>query len=412
MSKWASSLTKAAVIRRRFYPGRDFRRALNIEELRQIARRRAPAFAFEYLEGGAEDELALARNCQAFDRWRFVPRTLVDTTGRQLATTVFGTAQPLPLVIAPTGLNGVLRQGGDLALARAARAAGIPFCLSTVANARPGEIVAGAGGRLWMQLYALNVPELVADVVARADEAGCEALVFTTDANVFGSREWDRRSFTSPGRLSARMLLDAALHPRWALDVLVPHGLPRFVNVMDFLPPEARSAKSGVSRIPTLFAPSINWDDVARLRERWTRRLIIKGILDPADVEQAVRLGCDGVVLSNHGGRQLDAAMAPIEILPEVARAFGQRITIFVDGGFRRGSQVLKAIALGAHAVMLGRATLYGLTAGGETGVSHALGILSTEMDRVLGQLGCRSLADLSPAMLREGEPTRLPPSA
>jgi len=359
------------------------------------------------VEGGAEDELALARNRQAFDRWRFVPRTLVDTTGRQLATSVFGQQQPLPLVIAPTGLNGVLRRNGDLALARMAATAGIPFCLSTVSNARPGDIVAGAGGRVWMQLYVLNVPALVDDIVTRAEAAGCEALVFTTDANVFGSREWDRRSFRAPGRLRPRMLLDAALHPRWALDVLVPHGLPRFVNVMDFLPPEARSAKDGVSRIPTLFPASIDWDDVARLRDRWRRRLVIKGILDPADVERAVRLGCDGVVLTNHGGRQLDTAMAPLEILPEVARAFRDKITIFVDSGFRRGSDVLKAIALGAHAVMIGRATLYGLAAGGEAGAGHALGILHSEMDRVLGQLGCRSLAELGPAMLREGEPTR-----
>jgi (S)-mandelate dehydrogenase len=336
-----------------------------------------------------------------------VPRTLVDTTGRHLRTTLFGTEQALPLVVAPTGLNGVLRRDGDLALARAAAAAGIPFCLSTVANARPAEIVEGAGGRVWMQLYALNVPALVEDVVARAEAAGCEALVFTTDANVFGSREWDRRSFAGPGALRLRMLLEAALHPRWALDVVVPHGLPRFVNVMDFLPPEARSAKSGVSRIPTLFAPSICWDDVARLRDRWPRRLVIKGVLDPADVERAVRLGCDGVVLTNHGGRQLDTAMAAIEVLPEVARAFRERITIFVDGGFRRGSEVLKAIALGAHAVMIGRATLYGLAAGGEPGARHALAILASEADRVLGQLGCRSLADLSPAMLREGEPAR-----
>ncbi len=375
--------------------------------MRRIARRHLPAFAFEYLEGGAEDELALARNRQAFDRWRFLPRTLVDTTGRHLRTTLFGVEQPSPLVIAPTGLNGVLRHDGDLQLARAAAAAGIAFCLSTVSNARPDEVVAGSGGRVWMQLYVLNVPALVDDIVARADAAGCEALVFTTDANVFGSREWDRRSFRAPGSLSLRRLLDAAAHPRWALDVAVPHGLPRFVNVMDFLPPEARSAKAGVSRIPTLFPASIDWDDVARLRDRWPRRLLIKGILDPADVERAVRLGCDGVVLSNHGGRQLDTTLAPIEVLAEIARAWRDRITILIDSGFRRGSDVAKAIALGAHGVMIGRATLYGLAAGGEAGATHALAILHSELDRVLGQLGCRSLADLGPALLREGEPTR-----
>jgi (S)-mandelate dehydrogenase len=262
-----------------------------------------------------------------------------------------------------------------------------------------------------MQLYVLNVPALVESVVARADAAGCEALVFTTDANVFGSREWDKRSFRAPGSLGLRQLLDAVGHPRWALDVAIPNGLPRFVNVMDFLPPEARSAKAGVSRIPTLFAASIDWDDVARLRDRWKRRLIIKGILDPADVERAVRLGCDGVVLTNHGGRQLDTTVAPIEVLGEIARAYRERITILVDSGFRRGSDIAKAIALGAHGVMIGRATLYGLAAGGEAGASHAIGILASELDRVLGQLGCRSLADLGPSMLREGIPTPAPPA-
>ncbi|MEI8297120.1 MAG: alpha-hydroxy acid oxidase [Pseudomonadota bacterium] len=371
-----------------------------------MARRYAPAFAFEYVEGGAEDELALARNRQAFDRWRFLPRTLVNTTGRHARTTLFGVEQPLPLVIAPTGLNGILRRDGDLLLARAAAAAGIPFCLSTVSNARPERVIEAAGGRVWMQLYMLNHPALVDDVVSRADSAGCEALVFTTDANVFGSREWDKRSFRAPGSLSLRRLLDAACHPRWAWDVAIPHGLPRFVNVMDFLPPEARSAKAGVSLIPALFRPSIDWDDVARLRDRWRRRLIIKGILDPADVERAVRLGCDGVVLTNHGGRQLDTTVAPIEVLAEIARAYRDRITILVDSGFRRGSDVAKAMALGAHGVMVGRATLYGLAAGGEAGASHAIAILASELDRVLGQLGCRSLAELGSAMLREGPPT------
>jgi len=305
----------------------------------------------------------------------------------------------------------VLCRDGDIALARAAAAAGVPFTLSTVSNARPETVVASAGGRVWMQLYVLNVPAMVEDIVRRADAAGCEALVFTTDANVFGSREWDRRSFRRPGSLSARMLLDVALHPRWALDVVVPRGLPPFVNVMDFLDPAERSAKSGVSRIPRLFPASISWDDVARLRDRWPRKLIIKGVLDPADVEHAVQLGCDGVVLSNHGGRQLDASVSALEMLPEIARAHGERITLIVDGGFRRGSDVLKALALGAHAVMIGRATLYGLAAGGEAGARHALGLLSTEMDRVLGQLGCRDLAELGPHLLRGGVATVPPPT-
>jgi (S)-mandelate dehydrogenase len=374
-----------------------------------VAARRVPDFAFEYVEGGAEDELALRRNRLAFDHWRFVPRTLVNTEGRHCRAPLFGTEMPMPVVIAPTGLNGMLTHRADFKLAAAAAKAGIPFTLSTVSNARPDEVASACGGRLWMQLYWFRNPAIPVDVVRRADQAGCEALVFTTDANVFGQREWDKRSYRGPGQLTLRKFLDVGLHARWILDVMVPRGLPRFVNVADFFPPEARSAKAGVTRIPALFAPTIDWDDVARLRDTWKRRLVIKGVLDPADVERAVRLGCDGVVLTNHGGRQLDACVAPLEVLPEIARAFGAKTTILVDSGFRRGSDIAKAIALGAHAVMIGRAALYGVAAGGEAGVSHALEILRSELDRVLGQLGCRSLAELGPGMLREGAATAQP---
>ncbi len=335
-----------------------------------------------------------------------MPRTLVNTEGRSTRTRLFGRELPMPMVIAPTGLNGMLTHRADFKLAAAAARAGIPFTLSTVSNARPDDVARECGGALWMQLYWFREPAIPADVVRRAADAGCEALVFTTDANVFGHREWDKRSYRGPGQLTWRSFLDVGFHPRWIWDVMVPRGLPRFVNVADFFPPEARSAKAGVTRIPALFGATIDWDDVARLRDTWKGRLLIKGILDPADVERSVRIGCDGIVLTNHGGRQLDACVAPIEVLPEIARAFGDKTTILIDSGFRRGSDIAKAIALGAHAVMIGRATLYGVAAGGEAGASHALEILRSELDRVLGQLGCRSLADLGPGLLREGMPT------
>jgi len=302
------------------------------------------------------------------------------------------------------GSNGMLRSAGDLLLARAAQSANIPFCLSTVGNARPNE-VAVAGGRLWMQLYVFNDPAITADITRRADQAGCEALVFTTDANVFGAREWNQRSFAAPGRLTLRSLLDVLVHPRWVLDVALS-GIPRFVNVADFLPPEARSARAGVTIIPKLFEQRISWDDVARLRDSWKRRLLIKGVLAAEDAERAVKLGCDGIVLTNHGGRQLDTSVAPLEVLPEIARGFRDKLTILIDSGFRRGSDLAKAVALGAHAVMIGRPALYGLAAGGEAGARKALEILESELNRVLGQLGCRSVAELRPGMLIAGPPT------
>ncbi len=365
-----------------------------------MARRRTPNFAFEYVEGGAEDEATLRWNRAALDAIRFIPSTLVDTSARHQRINLLGRDSPSPLIIAPTGLNGVLRHRGDVALARAASAAGIPFTLSTVSNVRLDEVAREAGGRLWMQLYLMKNREIARDIVTRAERAGYEALVLTSDANVFGLREWDRRSYRKPGHLTLRNLIDVALHPRWVLNVMVPHGLPRFENIVDFTPPEFRGARGGVRYVPRLFAPDISWDDVARLREMWPRKLIVKGVLNAADAKRAAELGCDGVVVTNHGGRQLDGCVAPIEVLPAIARAAGARLAVIVDGGFRRGTDVVKAIALGAHAVMIGRATLYGLAAGGQDGVSHALTLLTSEIDRVLGQLGCRSLADIGPHLL------------
>lgn len=394
----------STLIGRKIYGGRNFRRALNIEELRQVARRVVPNFALEYVEAGAEDERALRRNRAALEAIRFIPNTLVDTSARHQRVALFGNEIASPLIIAPTGLNGVLRYRGDVALARAAATVGIPFTLSTVSNVRLEDVAEDAGGRLWMQLYVMKDRAVARDIVARAERAGYEALVFTTDANVFGYREWDRRNYRAPGKLNLRNIIDIALHPHWALDVL-SHGVPWFDNIVDFMPPEAKSASGGVAFFPKLFAPDLSWDDVEWLRQAWPRKLLIKGVLGVADAKRAAEAGCDGIILTNHGGRQLDSCVAPIEVLPEIVSAVGDQLTVIVDSGFRRGGDVVKAIALGAHAVMIGRATLYGLAAGGEAGVSHALQILSSEIDRTLGQLGCRSLAEVRADMLVCGMP-------
>jgi (S)-mandelate dehydrogenase len=388
-------------LRRKHYTGGDFRRALSIEELRRMARRRVPHFAFEYVECGAEDEATLRWNRAVFEALRFVPRTLVDTTGRRQRTALFGRESGSPLIIAPTAMNGMQWRRGDVALARAARAAGIPFCLSTFSNVRLETLADEVQGRLWMQLYLLGDRGIARDIVARADAAGFEALVLTTDANVFGFREWDKRNYRAPGRLTLRNMLDAARHPRWLREVMLPDGFPRFENVVDFLPPEARSARAGVAHLPRLLVADVTWADVEGLRRTWPNKLVIKGILSADDARRAVELGCDAIVLSNHGGRQLDGCISPLEVLPEVARAVGERCAVFVDSGFRRGTDVIKALALGADAVMVGAATLYGLAAGGEAGARHALDILSGEIDRVLGQLGCNSLEELGPHLLK-----------
>jgi (S)-mandelate dehydrogenase len=387
--------------KRRPFDGGDVSRALNIADLRAVARRRVPHFVFEYVEGGAEDEASLRCNRSSFEALRLVPQTLVDTSSRHLRTEILGRPAAAPLVIGPTGLNGMSHADGDIGLARAAAHLGIPFTLSTMSTTRLEDVAKQAGGRLWMQLYVMKNRAVAEDIMTRAAAAGYEALVFTTDANVFGSREWDRRSYIAPGKPTLRARLDALRHPGWLRSVLIANGIPRFRNLEGFLPPGAASAVGGSTIIPKLFEATITWDDITWIRRFWPRKLLIKGVLSVADAERAAALGCDGIVLTNHGGRQLDSCVAPIDVLPEIAAAVGKRLSIIIDGGFRRGTDVIKALALGANAAMTGRATLYGLAANGERGVERALEILTTEMDRAMGQLGCNSVADLGPHIIR-----------
>lgn len=386
---------------RRYYAGRDFQRASTIEELRRVAMRRVPRFVLEYVEGGAEDEVTLRRNRDVFERIAWIPRTLVGLTMPDMSTELFGESLHLPLVIAPTGFNGMLWPQGDLALAKAAATAGIPFTLSTVSNYDVVQMGRELPGRVWFQLYPVKDQKTADRLVDRAAEAGCTRLVVTTDTPVLGAREWDRRNYREPMKLSASSVLDVLAHPRWLSQVMLPKGAPEFANLTEFLPPHGRSALQGVRFMGTQINPQLNWSDMERLRGRWRGSLILKGILSVEDAKRAVDIGADGIVLSNHGGRQLDTAVSGIEALPAIAAAVGDRLTLLVDGGFRRGSDVLKAIALGADGVMLGRSVLYGLGAGGEAGVAHALGLLRVEMERVLTLLGCRSLGELGPHLIR-----------
>jgi (S)-mandelate dehydrogenase len=290
--------------KRRPFDGRDLARALNIADLREVARRRVPHFVFEYVEGGAEDEASLRWNRSALEALRLVPQTLVDTSGRHLRTEILGRPANAPLVIAPTGLNGMLHEDGDIGLAKAAAHLGIPFTLSTMSTTRLEDVAKQAGGRLWMQLYVMKNRAIAEDIMTRAAAAGYEALVLTTDANVFGSREWDRRSYSAPGKPTLRARLDALCHPGWLRSVLIGKGIPRFRNFEGFLPPGAASAVGGSTIIPKLFAATITWDDITWIRRFWPRKLLIKGVLNVTDAVRAADLGCDGIVLTNHGGRQ------------------------------------------------------------------------------------------------------------
>jgi (S)-mandelate dehydrogenase len=386
---------------RRFYAGADFRRALSIEELRRITQNRLPRFEMEYLEGGAEDEVALRRNRSIFERITWLPRMLVGTGLPDVSRTVLGDALHLPLIIAPTGFNGMIWPQGDLALARAADATGIAFTLSTVSNYDVLALNPQLQRPAWFQLYPLKDQKTSDRLIERAQAAGCDKLVVTVDVPALGAREWDQRNYSRPLKLSPSSVLDVLQHPRWLWQVMLPKGAPEFANLTEFLPEGARSALQGVRFMGTQINPTLNWADIERMRARWQGKLILKGILCVEDARRSVEVGADGIVLSNHGGRQLDSCATGIELVGQCAAEVGDKLTLLVDGGFRRGGDVLKAIALGADAVMIGRPALYGLGAGGEAGVSHALSLLRVEMERAMTLLGCHSLDELGPHLIK-----------
>ena len=394
---------------RRYYTGHNLRRAVAIEDLRAMTHRRLPRFALEYLEGGSEDEATLMRERTAYAEWRFAPRTLVDVSHRSLETRILGRPAPLPLIVAPTGLNGVFRLGADLALARGAAAAGAPFVQSTMSNETLEDVASIPGLRHWFQLYVFGGEEVWQALVDRADRAGCEALVLTTNTQIFGNREWERRNEASPSRLSAPAVLDAALHPAWFARTLV-HGMPVFKNVIGFVPKDRRSFFASAQWIRDHQPTSLSWDTVAKIRERWKKPFILKGLLNLEDVRRAIDAGVDGIVLSSHGGRQLDWTVSALELLPQAREIVGDRLALYVSGGLRRGTDLLKAVALGADAVMAGRALLYGVAAAGTAGVNRALEIFRSEATDALGLLGCASPDDLGPHILVRGRSPTVDP--
>lgn len=378
----------------RRYRSRGVARALSVPELRHMARRRLPEVIFEILEGGAEDEITLARNRSAFERIAFLPAALRDVGAVDIRTSLFGQEMTMPVVVAPTGFNGLLWPKGDIALARAAASAGLIMTQSSASNASVEEVGATEGLRHWMQLYVFRSEEFMEQMIQRAADAGCEALVVTVDANIFGNREWDRRNYRSGSDPSLMRKLEALLHPGWMRDVMLP-GIPSFGNVMDFLPAEHRHLTGAMTWTRGQIDPTLSWRHLDRIRAMWKGPLLVKGLLRADDTMRARDAGADGVVMSNHGGRQLDGAVSALEALPDVRRAVGQDFTLLIDGGVRRGADVIKALALGADAVMAGRAGLYGLAAGGEAGAARALAILAEEMHRVMGLLGATSVSEL-----------------
>ena len=375
----------------------------NVEDLRRLARRRLPRGLFEFVDRGCEDETALAYNRAAFEKIRLQPRVLAGVAQRSLASTLFGQAVPLPLTVAPTGTAGLMWYRGEIALARAAARAGIPFTLATGSLTALETVAAEAGGTLWFQLYMLPDRALSHALAQRALAAGFQALVVTVDGPVPGNREYNlRNGFTLPFTLTRRNLTDLLTHPRWLLQVLGRYlattGMPRYENY----PVEVRQRlTAGPVGRAILRNDALNWDDLGALRRIWPHRLLVKGVLHPQDALRAVACGADGVIVSNHGGRNLDSAISPLDVLPAVRDAVDGRAEVLVDSGFRRGSDIVKALALGAQAVQVGRPLLYGTAVAGEAGAFHVLQLLAGEADRVMAQLGCNRIAELGPQLLR-----------
>jgi (S)-mandelate dehydrogenase len=382
----------------------DASRAVNIEDLRRMARARLPRAVFDFFDGGAEDEVTLRANRTAFERIQLLPRVLVDVAEVDTRTTLFGVEARFPVAIAPTGAIGAGRPGADVALARAAKAFGIPYTLATPATASIEQVAEQAGGRLWFQLYVLRDREFREKLVERARLAGYEALLVTVDLPVGGKRERDTRNdFIAPFRPTWRNSRDMWRKPAWALDML-RHGIPRMENLHGFVQWSTKVTEVAAS-VGRAQDPSFDWEALKRLRELWPRKLLVKGIERPDDAERLVALGLDGVVVSNHGGRQLDGATPTLEALPAIARAVGSKLAVLLDGGVRRGVDILKARALGAQAVLTGRATLYGVMAGGEPGARRALEILTSEFERAMKLCGARTVAEITPDLVHARAP-------
>jgi len=373
--------------------------AVNLDDLRKIAKRRLPKICYDFIEGGMEDERALAINEDAFQRQRLLPRYMVDVTKRDQSAELFGRTYSSPFGIAPTGLIGLFRVGGDLMLAEAAAKANVPFIMSGASTASIEDLARVAPDHGWYQLYTAKDRGISEDMIRRAADAGLQTLVVTVDVPVASNRERNARNgFGRPLKLSMRTKVEALTHPAWMLDYL-KHGVPPFANWA----PYARKGASG-DEIAELMAQqtqqALTWKDIENFRRLWPRNFVLKGVMRTDDAIRAADAGVDGIMVSNHGARQLDRAPSPLDVLPMIRDAVGDRMTLMLDSGIRRGVDALIAFCLGAKFVFLGRMTLYACVAGGTPGVGKALGILRREVDLMMAQIGAPDLKCLGPDFL------------
>jgi len=373
------------------------RSAHSVADMRRLARRRFPRVVFDFIDGGAEDELALRRNEAALARARLWPHPLQGTSTRDQSVELFGQRLNGPVLIGPTGLAGLVWPRAEVASARAAAAAGTVYTMSHASTVTIEDLAREVGGNLWMQVFVYRDRGLTRTFAERAHASGYKALVLTIDNQVPGWRERDlRNGFTVPLRLSLGNLLDMGLHLSWLLSVALG---PRF-TLANYSREGDSDIMSLAAKMASLLDPGASWQDVEWLRRLWDRPLLLKGVLHPEDARRAVALGVDGIIVSNHGGRQLDAAPGSVEALPAVVDAVAGRVPVLLDGGVRRGSDVLKAVALGARACLIGRPQLWGVGLAGEAGVAWVLELLRNEIDRVMAMCGWDRLTDLNRSSL------------
>ncbi len=368
-------------------------RVLNIAEMRRHAARHLPRAVFDYIEGGAEDEIGLDENRRAFARHKLVPKFFTPCASLDLTTNLFGKTYSAPFGIAPTGLAGLFRPGGDLMLSESALAENVPYVMSGTCNAAIEELSKPAARHAWYQIYTGRDKAIDEDIVRRAADAGIETLVLTVDSEVRTKRERDlRNGFTGAG-LKPLAALEALLHPAWLANYLRTGGAPPFGNFARYAP-DPKNVRSVFATVIGHLPGNPVWEDLERYRRLWKGRLVVKGILHPDDAVRSVALGVDGIVVSNHGGRQLDRGAASLDMFPFIRAAVGGKTVLMLDSGVRRGADIVTALCLGADFVFVGRATLYGLAAGGIAGIRRAIAILRHEVETVGRHIGCSRISD------------------
>lgn len=378
------------------------KRSHNISDLRKYARLRVPRPMFHYMDGAADDEVTLARNSGDFERWDLLPRYLVDVSSIDTSTTIMGAPVSMPVACAPTGMSRLFHNDGERAVSAAAAEAGTAYGLSTVSTVSIEDVAAVCDAPKWFQIYVFRDRALVTEFIERCRAAEYHALCLTVDVPVPGNRERDLYTGMGiPPALTLRSWFNFALHPLWSLKYLTSEEF-QLANVAHKAPVNERDVQTLVGYLQSQFDPSVNWDDAAWMIEQWDGPFAIKGINCVEDAVRAADIGATAILLSNHGGRQLDYAASPISLLEEVKAAVGDRIEVILDGGVRRGTDVIKSIALGAKACTIGRAYLYGLGTGGKRGVAHALELLRREIERDMGLLGVTAVDQIKPEHVRE----------